>query len=374
MGAAPVSWRRSLAVWCLTRDESSKERRSSVMSLSRVRRLSPANVLGAFLAVALLFPLFWAPGVMPTAKAAFPGRKGLIVFPVRQCPCETGPVLALDYDLFLVRPGGSPLRRLTEGPGFDVQPAWSPDGRRIVFARGDALTSQADIYVINADGTGLINLTNTPGTVDFGPAFSPDGRNIVFNSDQASPEALPRVLRNEPDGDLYVMDADGGNVVQLTSGPRGQKDPSWSPDGKWIAFGETISYHERLAFPDRDIRLLGFIRPDGDGMRLLPELPEGAVSPQWSPDGKKIVFYSEQGDRDIWLINADGTSPKNLTPLGGLEDRAPVWSPDGRFILFLSDREGGYKLYLMRPDGSHVVRLTDIELEADATPDWGPRP
>ncbi|MFN2525307.1 MAG: DPP IV N-terminal domain-containing protein [Actinomycetota bacterium] len=298
------------------------------------------------------------------AEAAFPGRNGFIAFAVRQCPCLGGTVdPPLDYDLFVVPSDGAPLRQVTQGSlDFDVQPAWAPDGRRIAFTRGSPLQGGADIYVMKHPGGAPKNLTKSPGTVDFGAAWSPDGRYIAFNSDQENPELIAWVLRVEPQGDLFVMEANGTNVVQLTSGPGGEISPSWSPDGRWIAFIDT------------ELQRVGLIHPDGSGRKVLsPGRGAGPVhSVAWSPDGQKIVYST--GDGDIWVATSEGTQQTNLTERSNAENTAPVWSPDGRYIAFVSNREGPFKLFRMASNGSRVVKLTDIELYADTTPDWGPRP
>jgi len=142
-----------------------------------------------------------------------------------------------DSDIYMVNADGSGLTRVTSGPGHKGLSDWSPDGRRILF-EGDQQEENGDVFVINVDGTGLRNLTNDAAT-DFFAKWSPDGKRIVFASNRAQMEELgPANPWNWPRGglDIYVMDADGGNVTRLTDHPENDMLPYWSPDGKWISF------------------------------------------------------------------------------------------------------------------------------------------
>lgn len=327
---------------------------------SRSRRLS--LVLCAALSVTFVASSF----TPPQAKAAFPGRNGRIAISVLREPFTSLPgedlLLGGDRDIFTFAPGGGAIQQVTTGAEADIQPAWSPDGQRIVFLRADVLNgavTAADIFVINSDGSGATNLTNTPAYYEYQPSWSPDGKKIVFSSDQAQPDVEWRLLQRSGEHDLYVMDADGSNLVQLTSDPGMETHPTWSPDGRWIAYG-------------RFDRPMGLIRPDGSGSVVLAGV-RGTV-PQWSPDGSRIVFAGTELTT-MWMINRDGSGLRKLAPKSRDANTFPTWSPDGRWLAFMSDRDGSWKLYKMRPNGSGVRRLIDIDLQAPiSTPDWGPRP
>ncbi len=126
----------------------------------------------------------------------------------------------LSYAISVMNADGSNPRRLTGG-GFDQMPTWSPDARRIAFSGGGA--GNGEIYVMNADGSGTVRLTNSPGN-DWMPAWSPDGRTIAFASER------------DGTSQIYVMDPDGSNVRRLTDDPVRAEFPAWSPDGRRLAF------------------------------------------------------------------------------------------------------------------------------------------
>ena len=196
-----------------------------------------------------------------------------------------------------------------------------------------------DVWTIDADGTHLTRLTHRPGP-DFDPSWSPDGKQIAYRSER----------RGEPK--IWIMNADGTGQRRLTEG----LSPAWSPDGSLIAFSGRAG--------------LSVIRPDGTDFRVLPHT-EGGEYPSWSPDGSRIAFNSNlTGDHVMYIARADGSKVVDLSRVG--EGWQVDWSPDGRSILFTShrDRPDNYTdIYVMRPDGSGVRRLTH---DRSYTPAWSP--
>ena len=196
-----------------------------------------------------------------------------------------------------------------------------------------------DVWTINADGTALMRLTHS-AQPEFDPSWSPDGTRIAFRSERSG----------KPE--IWVMDADGAHQRRLTAG----LSPAWSPDGSLIAFSAPAG--------------LSVIRPDGTGLRVLPH-SEGGEYPSWSPDGSRIAFNSNlTGDHVMYIAQADGTKIVNLSRAG--EGWQMAWSPDGRSILFTSHRDhpDNYTdVYMMRPDGSAVRRLTNRRAYTAA---WSP--
>ncbi len=227
-----------------------------------------------------------------------------------------------------------------------VPPVAATVPARIAF--GSDRDGDLDIYVMQADGTGLVQLTDHPGDAGF-PAWSPDGRRIAFGSGR------------DGDFDIYVMQADGTGLVQLTDHPGRDGWPAWSPDGRRIAFDSDRD-------GDRDIYVM---QADGTGLVQLTDHPGGDGWPAWSPDGRRIAFGSDRdGDWDIYVMQADGTGLVQLTDHPG-RDGWPAWSPDGRRIAFDSDRDGDWDIYVMQADGTGLVQLTDHPGD-DLLPAWSP--
>jgi Tol biopolymer transport system component len=211
---------------------------------------------------------------------------------------------------------------------------------RIVF------DNHQDIWSINADGTGLTRLTSSPWP-EFDSALSPDGTRIAYRSERTEyPE-------------LWVMNADGSGQHRLT---RDGGFPTWSPDGSMIAYANPGGPSGRS--------WIAIMNADGSGRRRLPGTDYGEL-PSWSPDGKRIAFSSNlSGEGLMYIVDVDGSRVVDLSRVG--EGKSVAWSPDGRSILFASVRAHPdyYRdIYVMRPDGAGVKRLTRARAE---TPAWSP--
>jgi len=170
--------------------------------------------------------------------------------------------------IWAVDPDGSNLVQLTRGPRPDFLPAWSPDGTRIAFTR--EFRGSAEIFLMNADGSGVTQVTHDRAAHEEHPAWSPDGRRIAYRS------------AGEINQDLFVMNADGSQPTRLTDGPFEASDPAWSPDGKQIAF-----------VCDADLCLVG--SEEGSRPVQLVGTATAEFSPRWSPDGKWIAFARDPG-------------------------------------------------------------------------------
>ncbi len=248
----------------------------------------------------------------------------------------------------------SPLASpLNETP--TAQPVQRFDVRgRIAFH--SEVSGNFDIWVMNADGSQPTQLTTAPAR-DIEPDWSPDGKRIVFASGRDDPENLQ----------LYVMNADGSDQRRLlpTVTPWDNWSPAWSPDGQYIAFQSNRNV-QTTGFD------LYVVRADGTDERPLVVAPGNQYHVSWSPDGKRIVYVSDaDGDGEIWVANADGSDPVQLTD-NYAEEAWPRWSPDGRWILFQSTRDGFWRLYIMRPDGSDVQSVSVPGLGQDEMGAWSP--
>jgi Tol biopolymer transport system component len=242
-------------------------------------------------------------------------------------------------------------------PCIDEPPSWSPDGTRIAFGRNH--DDNTDVYVISANGTGLVRLTSDPAS-DSQPSWSPDGDRIAFASDR--------------DGDLeiYVMDVDGSDVTRLTDNEAGDGQPAWSPDGTKIAFVSDSEEPE-----NRDIYVMN---ADGSGRTRLTTLPSEDWFPAWAPDGARIAFSrwdaADEGEEetadapiDVYVMNADGSGQTLLLETSLLA----AWSPDGSKIAFVSeaDDDENWDIYVVSANGGDPIRLTDSP-HYDLAPAWAP--
>ena len=173
-------------------------------------------------------------------------------------------------------------------------------------------------------------------------------------------------FHSDRDGDfeIYIMDSDGTALSKLTNNNYGDGSPDWSPDGSKIVF---TSYRDG---GDSEVFVMNV---DGTGIVQLTDNSTFDGAPKWSPDGRKMVFVSDRDgeDTELYVMNSDGTSVRRLTS-NSSDDRWARWSPDGNRIVFHSYRDGeDLDIYVMNSDGSGVVSLTNHS-EHDAAPSWSP--
>ncbi|MGH2937280.1 MAG: hypothetical protein ACRDPE_04075 [Solirubrobacterales bacterium] len=300
------------------------------------------------LAVALLAALVLA----GPAHATFPGTNGLIAFESEQ----SGP-----FEIWTVRSDGTEQRQLTTCRGVEafgcVQPKFSPDGKRIVYAYLTPTDSQ--IRVMNADGSDSHTVfTTPPGDYAYEPTFSADGRQITFVRDDGSANAT----------DIWTMNDDGSGLTRLTEVEGTDRQPSWAPDGSAIAFTTGRD-------GNGEIYLMG---PDGSDPRRLTTDESADFRPSWSPDSTRLLFASQRttgaGFSSIWSMRADGAEQVEL-PAPGRINHYPTYSPDGSQIVYMSTgTTGNEDIWIMNADGSDPHQITFNERSTDENPDWQPLP
>lgn len=238
---------------------------------------------------------------------------------------------------------------LTRGTAMEFDPAWSPDGQRVVFASlpdgSQGLATQ--IATMARDGSDRKPLTTIePGTIAMSPKWSPDGLSIAYATAILQDGQQPTLA-------IYRMSPDGGDRRKVAEGAV----PDWSPDGRSIVFtGFDFSQTFAPSVQVVDVQT-------GTARALTKR--ENAMMPAYSPDGRFIAYMSDGGSGplpDIYVMNADGSGRRRLTTTDDAFEIAPQWSGDGASIYFsrLTDEPVPHApLFSIRSEGGEATRLTD---------------
>ena len=285
----------------------------------------------------------------------------------------------------------APTRTPTRKPTQTSIPTPMGGGSQIAFSTDR--DGNWEIYRMDSDGTSPTRLTESPATSDWFPKFSADSQILLYWSYTEEPFSvglqwlqpdgsggefasnMAPYVSFAPDGqsialtayteknnmDIAVGSVLGGSLQRITSSPANDYHPAWSPDGQTIVF-----VSERDGTP-----YIYLMDADGNNQGRLTKGNKPELEPAWSPDGQKIAFVLSESTTltNIYIVNADGTDLHSLTKKTAGYNENPVWSPDGTMLAFWSDRTGNHEIFIIKPDGTGLVNLTNHPA-ADENPSW----
>lgn len=264
-----------------------------------------------------------------------------------------------DEEIYVMRADGTGLVNVTNHPiADDRDPAWSPDRTRIACSSRPVGGSadEEEIYVVSV-ATGSVTQVTNDTSKNLTPCWSPDGAKIAYTA------APP--LSDTSGLEIRVVNADGsGTPVSLGNGFQ----PAWSPDGTKIAYTSVADWPN-----DLDVHVMSAI--DGSGDTNLTNDPDFSFSPAWSPDGTEIAFYSSINylpPYSMLKMSSTGGPFQTVSVVGQIdpEKGRPCWSPDGSKFVFSVYSPDGYQLHILNADGTgHAVLLADPGVNYGG-PDW----
>lgn len=242
------------------------------------------------------------------------------------------------------------VSRITKDSVSDKRPAWTPGGDQIAFASNRDGQAGRDLYTINPSNGQITRLTYRPEVLDTDPSWTPS------QGDQVSQTIVFASNRNGDNMEIYAMDIQTNAITRLTF-REGTQDanPTISPDGSRIAFQSKIDDNWEIFVMDAN----------GENIKQLTFNPADDIEPAWSPQGNQIGFSTNRAENyEIYRMDVDGSNKTNLTQ-NKANDTWPSWSPDAGQIAFQSDRvapgSGQFELFIMNNDGNEQNQITGLE-------------
>ena len=263
------------------------------------------------------------------------------------------------WHLYTMDTNGGNVRQLTNNPWMDIRPDWSPDGTRIVFH------SEGSLALINCYGANFQKLPTEERASPVDPDWSPDGSQIVFS-------AAVWIDAHDWHWDIFVLNLATGVVRNLTNHPKLDEHPSWSPDGKWIVFASNRD-PGFWAAPDRLSADLYIMDAEGNQLRNLTQTQAHEMLPAWSPDGTQVAFTKTINGftSELYVISVQGNREDLLTnfnkKVGSL-----CWSSDNQHLVFSLNIPGkGEDIYRIDRNGKNLRQLTNSDPGVIASdPSW----
>lgn len=263
-----------------------------------------------------------------------------------------------DFEICTIQADGSNRKAVIAFPFEEIIGfvGWSPDGKKIAFT--SHRVGNYEIYTMNADGSKQKRLTYTRATT-YGAAWSPDSKRIAFTSTQPVTE------------EVFVINVDGSKETKLTAtayidhGPKAwNKNPCWSPDGKQIAFASARNGEQEIFI----------MNADGTEPQQITDSPGMKDFPCWSPDGTQIAFVYGS----IYVVETSGKNMRQLSRSNFI-DSHPTWSPDGQYIAYGSHVDvdlrarptklGHIEIFAVHVASGESWRLTNTSVNNDC-PSW----
>ena len=258
-------------------------------------------------------------------------------------------------EIYIMNADGSELQNITQHPAMEYGVSWSPDGKKIAtYSNRDGNT---EIYLLDLEANSAIRLTNDPGE-DVLPAISPDGKKIAFMSN-----------RNQKSRSLYQMKIDGSEVKALTDNDSYEESPSWSPDGTSLLFTRLIRKEgDTTHAANGEIFTMDISTKTAARISYKDGYDSGAVL---DPAGERIAFYGPgEQSFDIFVMNPEGKEVQNITR-DTLDAYSPTWSPDGEWIAYTAGNKNNYDIYIIHLDTGERRQLTKTEIRNEE-PSWQP--
>lgn len=262
-----------------------------------------------------------------------------------------------DFEIFVMRADGSRRRQLTHNEVDDLQPAWAPGGRRIVFVREWPKGADA-IYILKLVGRAERRWFGTPHAMEGEPEWSPDGRWIAFRGGDYGDGSDVIAMR---------IDRSERRTVSYQDHNSSNREPTWAPSGRRLAL---VERHD-----ESEIYVVPFCCEAAPPKRqVTPNDTYWESDVDWSPSGNCILFSrydrstSVEDSSSIHVISAEGGSPREVYS-DGADAHAGSWSPDGKHIVLSSDINGSYDIFIARSDGSRVQRVTSSDAD-EVGPAW----